>query len=177
VYAGFCLYIDAEDRLLRIHRGQVHSFEDLMRIRTVWRAPGERRHLVQPEVLFPRQLALDVGGVNPGNHRTMDYELWGRLLLAGARFEYTDVPVGIFRIHGQQKTNDGWRTTQSLITTATRLLPLAKDLSDETRREILADLEAYEHECWRRTGRLARLGLPRRLVTRLRTLRLASQKA
>lgn len=171
VYAGFCLHIDANDRLLKMHRGRIHTFEDLLRIRMMWRAPGQRGHLVQPEVLFPLQLALDVGGLNPDNHRTMDYELWGRLLLAGARFEYTDIPFGTFRLHEEQKTKEGWPTTQSLISAATRLLALAKDLPEETRREMLADLRAYENECWCRTGRLARLGLPRRLVTRVRGLR------
>jgi glycosyltransferase involved in cell wall biosynthesis len=170
VYAGVCLYVDAEGRPLNSHRGRVHTFEDLLRIPTVWRAHRQRGHLVQPEVLFPRQFALEVGGVNPNNHRTMDYELWGRLLLAGARFAYTDVPFGMFRLHAQQKTHDGWSQTQSLLSTARRLLPLAKDLPDQTRREILSDLEAYEHACWRRTGRLARLGLPRRTVTWLREL-------
>jgi glycosyltransferase involved in cell wall biosynthesis len=173
IYAGHCLHIDATDRLLKSHRGRVHSLEDLLRIRTVWRAPGQRGHLVQPEVLFPRQLALEVGGLNRDNHRTMDYELWGRLLLAGARFEYTDITFGMFRLHEQQKTHDGWRTTQSLISTAIRLLALAKDLPEHTRRELLADLRAYELECWRRTGLLARLGLPRRVVMELRRVRAA----
>jgi glycosyltransferase involved in cell wall biosynthesis len=172
-YAGYCLQIDAKERLLKTHRGRIHSIEDLLRVRTVWRARGQRRHLVQPEVLFPRELALNVGGVNPDNHRTMDYELWGRLLLAGARFEYTDIPFAIFRHHDQQKTHDGWRTTQSLIATAIGLVALAEDLPHHTRQEILADLRAYERECWRHTGRLAHLPLPRHVVMRLRTLRTA----
>lgn len=170
VYAGHCLHVDANDRPLRTHRGRVHSLEDLLRVRTVWRARGQRGHLVQPEVLFPLQRALDVGGLNPDNHWTMDYELWGRLLLAGTRVRYTDIPFGIFRLHADQKTHNGWRQTQSLISTATRLLALADDLPAQTRQEILAELQAYEHECWRHTGRLARLRLPRRIVTRLRTL-------
>jgi glycosyltransferase involved in cell wall biosynthesis len=170
VYAGHCVHIDATDHPLTVHRGRVHSLEDLLRIRTVWRAHGQRGHLVQPEVLFPRQAALNVGGINPDNHRTMDYELWGKLLLAGLRVEYTDIPFGTFRHHAQQKTHDGWRTTQSLIATATRLLTLADDLPHHTRQELLADLRVYERECWRRTGRLARLGLPRHVVMRLRAL-------
>jgi hypothetical protein len=177
VYAGQCLHIDANERLLKTNQGRVHSIEDLLRVRTVWRGGGQRGHLVQPEVLFPRQPALEVGGVNPDNHRTMDYELWGRLLLAGVRFEYTDIPFGIFRHHEQQKTHDRWRTTQSLIATATRLLALANNLPSGMRQEILADLRAYELECWRRTGPLARLRLPRRVVMRLRTLIALLQQA
>jgi GT2 family glycosyltransferase len=171
VYAGDCVRIDGADRVLGTHRGRVHSLEDLLRVRTVWRGRQQHGHLVQPEVLFPRQLSLDVGGLNPRNHRTMDYELWGRLLLAGARFEYTGIPFGTFRIHEQQKTFDGWRQSQSLIATATGLLGAATSLSDSTRREILDELRLLERECWRNTGRLATFGLPRGLVTRLRRLR------
>ena len=92
VYVGDCLYIDEQDRPLHMHRGRVHNFEDLVRIRTVWRGREQRGHIVQPEVLFPRQLALDVGALDVRNHRTMDYELWGKFLLAGAPFQYTHIP-------------------------------------------------------------------------------------
>ena len=96
VYVGNCLCIDATGKILFSHRGRVHSLEDLLRISTVWRARG---HIIQPEVLFPRELALAVGGLDPDNHYTMDYELWGKLFLAGAGFQYTDIPFGMFRRH------------------------------------------------------------------------------
>ncbi len=171
VYVGECLYIDADGRVLTTHCGRVHSFEDLVRIPTVWRARGRRGHIVQPEVLFPRQLALDVGGLDPDNHRTMDYELWGKFLLAGARFHYTHVPVGMFRLHGQQKTRDHWQHTQSLVATAGRLVARADDLTEEVRQSILGDLRAYEQDYWWRTGPLARLGLPPHWVMHLRDVR------
>ena len=66
VYVGISLYIDHAGKILSSHRGRVHSLEDLVRIGRVWRSGGQ---IVQPEVLFPRQLALAVGGVNPDNHR------------------------------------------------------------------------------------------------------------
>ena len=59
---------------------------------------------MQPEVLFPRQLALDVGGLDTRAHLTMDYELWGKFLLAGATFQYTHIGIAMFRLHDQQKT-------------------------------------------------------------------------
>lgn len=169
VYVGDCLHINEDDEPQYVHRGRVHSLEDLVRIRTVWRAP-ERGHIVQPEVLFPRELALSVGGLDARNHRTMDYELWGRLFMAGATFRYTHIRFGIFRVHGGQKTSQGWATTQSLIATAAKLAAEAPGIPPALRGEIVADLYAYQREYWRDTGPLARLGLPEGLVLPLRDL-------
>jgi len=171
IYVGQCVYIDAAGEIQMTHCGRVHTLEDLVRIGTVWRASGRQGHIVQPEVLFPRQLALDVGGLDPDNHRTMDFELWGNFLLKGARFQYTNIPFGMFRVHPDQKTFDGWPQTKSLVATATRLIARADMVPPETRRAILAELERYEAASWRRSGRLAKLGLPRRVVTRLRDWR------
>ncbi len=168
VYVGDCVYIDEETRPLNVHRGRVHSLEDLVRVRTVWRAREQRGHIVQPEVLFPRQLALDVGGLDAGNHRTMDYELWGKFLLAGAAFEYTHIPFAMFRLHDQQKTGQDWAQTQSLIKTAVKLVDQAHDLPEQERQRLVADLHAYERDYWRDTGPLARLGLPPGVVLPLR---------
>jgi Glycosyl transferase family 2 len=175
VYVGVCLYLDANGKVISSHRGRVHCLEDLVRIRDVWRCPTQRGHIVQPEVLFPRELALAVGGLDPMNHFTMDYNFWGKLLLAGAQFRYTDIPFGMFREHGQQKTRDMLRQTRSLIDTAVKLVLQADSFSQETTNEILAELRSYQEEYevaeQRDTGRLARLGLPRGLVVRLRKLR------
>jgi cellulose synthase/poly-beta-1,6-N-acetylglucosamine synthase-like glycosyltransferase len=40
VYAGDCINVDAEGRVLFTQRGRVHSFEDLVRFRSVWRSGG-----------------------------------------------------------------------------------------------------------------------------------------
>jgi len=166
VFLGDCLYVDEHDGSTYWHRGRVRTFEDLVRVRTVWRAP-QRGHIVQPEVLFPRDLALSVGGLDVHNHRTMDYELWGRFFLAGATFCYTEVPFAIFRVHAAQKTGQNWAQTQSLVATAARLVSEAR-LPDEERQALLADLAAYQRDCWRGSGPLARLGLPEGLVLSLR---------
>jgi glycosyltransferase involved in cell wall biosynthesis len=172
VYVGNCIYIDKTSTVLSLHTGRVQSLEDLVRIKTVWNACG---HIVQPEVLFPRELALSVGGVNPDNHFTMDYELWGRLFLVGATFRYTDIPFAMFREHSQQKTHDPPRITEWLVKTAAELIKVANCFSDEKKTELLADLGAYhaeyQRDYWKGTGRLARIGLPRRVVTYLRGLK------
>jgi len=169
VYVGDCQIVDVRSQLLRVHRGRVHNFEDLVRIRAIWR--GEPRgYIVQPEVLFPRQLAQDVGGVDVRNHRTMDYELWGKLLLSGATLQYTHIPFGIFRQHAAQKTRQIWMQTRALIDTAVTLLNQASQLPEHTREGLIVDLYAYQHEYWLKTGPLARIGLPENLVLPLRDI-------
>jgi glycosyltransferase involved in cell wall biosynthesis len=167
LYVGDCLYIDEHDNPLKLHRGRVHNFEDLVSVRTVWRGL-ERGHIVQPEVLFPRQLALDVGSLDVQNHRTMDFELWGRFLLAGARFEYTHRPFGVFRLHAAQKTGQNWAQTESLVATAVKLVERADSLPEITRTRLVEDLRAYQRDYWRSTGPLARVGLSPDIVLPLR---------
>ena len=67
--------------------------EELISVASVWRSGG---HIFQPEVLYPRDLAIAVGGLDNTNHRTMDYELGAKFFLAGAEFRYTDIPFEIF---------------------------------------------------------------------------------
>ena len=172
LYVGKCIRIDERGRYLFTHQGGVQSLEDLLRLRTVWRAG---RHIAQPEVLFPRRLALTLGGLDVHNHRTMDYDLWGRLLLAGARLEYTTIPFGMFRRHAGQKTLDRLRQTESLAETARALLcrvpGLSSELRGELQEEINGYLAAYRRTPDERPGRLERLGLPPVLVRLLRGIR------
>jgi glycosyltransferase involved in cell wall biosynthesis len=175
VYVGFCIYIDRDSNPVSSHRGRVFSLEDLVRIKTVWRSEDNRGHIDQPAVLFPRTLALSVGGLNTENHFTMDYELWGKLFLAGAKFQYTEIPVGMFREHANQKTHDMLRQTRALVDTAIQLALQADGLSEASKKEILADLsdylKLYEKSQWKGSGRLAQLGLPQSVVRPLRRLR------
>ena len=173
IYVGNALHIDATGRILHEHQGRVHSLEDLVRIRSVWRAHG---HIVQPEVLFPRDLAISVGGLDPKNHYTMDYELWGKFFLKGAQFRYTNLPFGMFRQHQNQKTYDGIRQTRALLDSARKFVGESSDLlSEESKKEILEELLVYgtdfEEAQWKDSGRLTRLGLPRKMVIGLRRLK------
>ena len=180
VYVGYCVYIDENGNPVSLHRGRVFSFEDLVRVRTVWRADEYRGQIDQPAVLFPRALFLSLGGLNVENHYTMDYELWGNLFLAGARFHYTEIQFGMFREHRAQKTNDMLRQTRSLLGTAAKLTKRADSFPETAKDEILAELDAYEvayrKAYWRGTGRLARIGLPARIVNPIRSLRRGFQK-
>jgi glycosyltransferase involved in cell wall biosynthesis len=171
VYVGNCFYIDETGKVLSLHKGKVQCLEDLVRVKTVWRAGGQ---IVQPEVIFPRELYLAVGGLDSDNHFTMDFDLWGKFFLAGAKFCYTDVDFAMFRRHSNQKTQDALALTRSLVESAKKLIYQAASLPAEAKRKILADLDgyqdAYPHQYWRSTGRLARIGLPRPIVTVVRSL-------
>ena len=168
VFVGDCLYINETGKHLFTHRGRVHSLEGLLRINTVWRSSG---HIVQPETLFSRKLALSVGGLNEDLHDAMDYELWGKIFLAGGRFQYTTIPFGMFRKHTNQKTYDGMRTTQTLIDIVSKLLAIVDSISDEKKIEIFSELKACKKNSWKHSGRLARSGLPPPLVNLLRKFR------
>jgi hypothetical protein len=172
VYVGDCVYMDEVGNTLFIHRGRVHSFEELVRVRSIWHSGG---CIDQPAVLFPLQLALEVGGLNEANHLTMDYELWGQFLLAGAKVEYTGIRFGHFRCHSQQKTTASLKQTRSMLDAARRLIEEADFISTETKQQLLSDLEAYWEEypekVWKQSGRLARMGLPRGIVIPIRNIR------
>jgi hypothetical protein len=128
-------------------------------------------------VLFPLSLALSVGGLNTANHYSMDYELWGRLLLAGATIRYTGIRFGVFRHHEAQKTHQIHEQIMSTLDVAEALLRIATGLDPQTREDISVELRRYRDEypamSWRNSGRLARLGLPRSIVNGLRRLRQA----
>jgi hypothetical protein len=172
---GDCVNIDAAGNFLFTHRSRIETFEQLLRLRSVWIA--EQRYISQQEVLFPLPLTLSVGGLNEGNHYSMDYELWGRLLLAGATVRYTGIPFGVFRRHEAQKTQQSYKQTMSALDAAEALLGMAKGLDLQTKQEISTELERYREEypelAWRSSGRLARLGLPRPMVHGIRHLRRA----
>jgi glycosyltransferase involved in cell wall biosynthesis len=178
VFVGDCINIDADGEILFTHRGRVESLEDLLRVRSVWKSGG---YLCQQEVLFPLQLARRVGWLNESNHYSMDYELWGRFLLAGARLRYTGIPFGYFRCHEAQKTKAIAVQTESTLDVAEALLAQAESVSVQTREDIRTELEAYRKAYpkigWRNSGRLARLGLPVSMVTPIRTLKKTLEKS
>jgi len=169
VYAGICQHIDEAGEVVGTHQGRVNTLEDLVRIRQVWRSAG---FIDQPAVLFPLELFRSVGGLNVENHRTMDYELWGKFFMADARIQYTDVSFGAFRSHAAQKTGNALDQTASLLETAASLVHRSGCFDQFQKDELLADLAAYHAEYqesyWLGSGRLARLGLSPAVVNLLR---------
>jgi len=176
IHIGDCVNIDVVGNVTSTQRGRIETLDQLLRVRSVWQSEG---YISQPAVLFPRALALFVGGLNVANYYSMDYELWGRLLLAGATVRYTRIPFGVFRRHEAQKTHQIHEQTMSTLDVAEALLGIATNLDPQTREDISGELRRYRDEypaiSWRNSGRLARFGLPRSIVNAIRHLRQAGR--
>jgi glycosyltransferase involved in cell wall biosynthesis len=60
--------------------------------------------VLQPSVLFRRQLFLDVGGLDDALHYTMDYELWIRMFAAARKTRYIPQVIACARYHSDAKS-------------------------------------------------------------------------
>lgn len=60
--------------------------------------------VLQPAVLFRRQLFLDVGGIDEALHYTMDYDLWIRLFAVARATRYIPEVVACARYHADAKS-------------------------------------------------------------------------
>ncbi len=60
--------------------------------------------VLQPSLMFRRQLFLDVGGVDESLHYTMDYELWIRMFAAARATRYLPEVIAHARYHMDAKS-------------------------------------------------------------------------
>jgi hypothetical protein len=166
LYAGDCIYWDEDGEPLGRHRPKVETLEDLVRIGDVWRQDGA---IQQPATLFPLEAVREVGGLDVQNHHAMDYEFWGRLMLAGLRIQHTHIDFGIFRRHDEQKIADHEKITESLVEGAHSTIDAHPTWSSEKKERLHAHVEKYWEAFNRDTGLLARMGLPRSVKALLRS--------
>lgn len=163
IMSGACLIEKPDDS--EVQQGDIHNLTELLDIVNVWRCGG---YIPQPATFFPLSTFEALGGLNEDESYVMDYDLWCRLLRQH-EIEYVDRPLAHFRSHEGQKTNDFGTVTQHLRSCAARHLEDAK-VNEETRQWLQRRIEEYEYYRWRRTGRLARSGLPRPVVETIRAL-------
>ncbi len=88
------LYIDPNDFVIR-----------------KWILPGHIDRILIAYCVIPQETAFwrrrsweDVGGIDTSFRFAMDYDLWCRMMLAGARFRRINRFFGAFRTHPKQKT-------------------------------------------------------------------------
>jgi hypothetical protein len=108
-----------------------------------------------------------VGGLDVENHYAMDYEFWGRLMLAGVEIKRTHIDFGIFRKYEGQKISDRVAITRSLVDGARLLIAAHPEWSSEKKAELRHHVDAYWREYkWkarRDAGRRALGSVARRL--------------
>ncbi|MBK7626703.1 MAG: hypothetical protein IPJ16_05800 [Bacteroidales bacterium] len=82
--------------------------------------------IAQQSAFFPLQAVKKINGLNTDNHYSMDYELWGKLLLEGCKIQNTPVRIGSFRTYPSQKTAKRFHSTISLFKASVKLTNLSK---------------------------------------------------
>lgn len=126
VYLGDYKEIDLYGDIKRILRSDISELEELVDIGGHWRN-GKSNQIGQQATFFPVNLFKDVGMLNINNHYSMDYELWGRFLIAGASFYPVHKTLGAFRAYQGQKISNRHKTTRSLINSAFNLINSCPD--------------------------------------------------
>lgn len=95
-------WIDADGRPLGTHHGAIHSLRDILDIHNVWWRGSQ---WVQPEVFFRRSLWERAGGIDSTYDLAFDFDLWVRMLEAGANTLSLPETLARFRLHDAQKSN------------------------------------------------------------------------
>jgi glycosyltransferase involved in cell wall biosynthesis len=126
VFLGDYKEIDINGDIKRISRSNIRKLEELVDIEGHWRN-GKSNQIGQQGTFFPVKLFKSVGMLNIENHYTMDYELWGKLLIAGAAFYPVYRTIGAFRVYPGQKISYRHETTKYLINTAYKLIDNCND--------------------------------------------------
>ncbi len=98
VVVGDCIAVDENGRFIRQIPGGIWGEKQIM------------GNTLPQQSIFCRRVAIEaVGGLTTHLRYVMDWDLWLRLWLNGARFYHLAYPIGYFRIWGQSKTALGGR--------------------------------------------------------------------
>ena len=118
LYLGKCIQTDKYLGFRDTVSSTIKTMEDLVDLKNYW----EKHSISQQNVLFSIEEFKNVDGLNVNNHYSMDYELWGDLLLNGNNIKSLDFEVGIFRRYEGQKISDRWKASKSLMKSAHKLV-------------------------------------------------------
>ena len=139
--AGGCRIINADGKSLYNHHNGLPlnepvdlSFGDLLSFRGVW----ERgMYFYQPELFFSKRIWKTSGGyIKEHLHFAMDYDLFLRFAMAGAKIIHIPQYLAIRRVHKAQKTQ---HETMSYLPTIRYLLKEYRGLIDKVDSSLLPD--------------------------------------
>lgn len=117
-YIGKCLLIDDTGRELGTTTSKLTRIEELLDLSNHWRNGDS---IAQQSALYPLSTVKRIGGLRVSNHYTMDYELWGDLLINGIEIKNIPLEIGVYRWYEGQKTSFVNKATRSLVFTAMML--------------------------------------------------------
>ena len=125
------------------HAGRMDSLAEALDIHRVWWAG---RQWVQPEVFFRRRMFERVGGIDSGYDLAFDYDLWLRMLEAGATALRLPRTLARFRLHPGQKSARAAEAAAEIRRSAHAALARKPPLPSASRRRIarLLDYDRYQ---------------------------------
>ncbi|CAN5673451.1 N/A [soil metagenome] len=95
-------YGDGEKVDIEGHRIGPYQARAITRVAEIVTHPAS--FVLQPSLMFRRQLFLDVGGLDAELHYTMDYELWIRMFAAARATRYLPEVIALARYHLEAKS-------------------------------------------------------------------------
>ncbi len=140
LYIGKCLLADREGKIIGATTSSISNFEELVDIKGRWR---KNDSIAQQATLYPLRKIREIEGVRTDNHYSMDYELWGDLLLKGTQITNIPLEIGIFRWYEGQKTADVKKATRDLIRSARHLIDKNGDKSKIVKTKLKLSLTGY----------------------------------
>jgi glycosyltransferase involved in cell wall biosynthesis len=133
--------IDQYSRIIdEIKPTTINNITELLDIKNFWRKSDS---IMQQSCLYPLKQIINSGYLNEGNHYSMDYELWGRLLLADIRVVRFNSDIGMFRWYKGQKTSNYSTATNSLVKTALHLIIISRQFSFFKKINLIFNVLTY----------------------------------
>jgi glycosyltransferase involved in cell wall biosynthesis len=160
LFIGKGLRIDENSRKLNeINPPAIKSISDLLDIKNYWRKSDS---IMQQSCFYPLKTIISVGYLNEKNHYSMDYELWGRILMTDIQVDRFDSEIGMFRWYKGQKTSNFNKATNSLVKTACSLILINRNFSFFKKFSLISRVVIYYLSYYYHYIR-AVIGLKRRL--------------
>ncbi len=133
--------IDQNSKILNeINPSTIKNIKNLLDIKNYWRKYDS---IMQQSCIYPLDEIKKFGYLNENNHFTMDYELWGWLLIAEIPVVPCSLNLGIFRWYEGQKTSQFNTVTNSLVKTAMSLILVNKKFSRFTKSILIIKVLIY----------------------------------
>jgi glycosyltransferase involved in cell wall biosynthesis len=119
LYLGNWSLMNERSDIIKSGENVIVNLEMLANISGFWRNGAS---ISQQSALYNLESVRKVNGLNLSNYYTMDYDLWGKLLLTGCTIQNVPVPIGVFRVYPEQKTAMRFWVTLSLVRSSVQLI-------------------------------------------------------